>query len=239
MKFAYLTEPPFNFRDRSGNITGCDVELARAILMDIGMDHVKFVETDFASLIPGLTEGSWQMITGLFKTPDRASKVRFTQPIWALPDGLLLRASNESNIQAYGSLATDQSLRLAVVSDQVQHQTALELGVDQKQIKVYKDYESAATALRTGDVDAFASFARAHFGFIHLHNAQDLTCVPISCEEKRPACGAFAVRLHDKSFVKDLDLALYRYLGSRAHRDMMAGFGFSPDDINLLMMQSA
>lgn len=239
MKFAYLIEPPFNFRDLSGYITGCDVELARAILMDIGMDNVQFVETDFASLIPGLAEGRWQMTTGLFKTPERATKVRFTQPIWALPDGLLLRKSNGLNIQGYGSIAGDQSLRLAVVSDQIQHQTALDCGIDQRQISVYKDYESAAAAVRGSDVDAFASVARAHSGFIHMLSVHDLTCVPIRGEEKRPAFGAFAVHVNDEDFAKNLDLSLSRYLGSIAHRDIMAGFGFSPDDINLLFMQNA
>ncbi len=29
MKFAYLIEPPFNYREDDGTVTGCDVELAR------------------------------------------------------------------------------------------------------------------------------------------------------------------------------------------------------------------
>ena len=32
MKFAYLIEPPFNFRDERGAITGCDVELAKRVV---------------------------------------------------------------------------------------------------------------------------------------------------------------------------------------------------------------
>lgn len=30
MKFAYLIEPPFNFLSETGEVTGCDVELAKA-----------------------------------------------------------------------------------------------------------------------------------------------------------------------------------------------------------------
>ncbi|WP_348528988.1 transporter substrate-binding domain-containing protein [Mesorhizobium australicum] len=93
-KFAYLIEPPFNYRDADGTVTGCDVALARTVLGMVGLHDVEMVETEFAHLLPALSEGRWQMTTGLFATEERRWIAAFSRPIWALPDGLLVRKGN-------------------------------------------------------------------------------------------------------------------------------------------------
>jgi polar amino acid transport system substrate-binding protein len=70
-KFAYLIEPPFNYHDADGTVTGCDVALARTILGMVGLHDVEMVEAEFAHLLPGLSEDRWQMTTGLFATEER------------------------------------------------------------------------------------------------------------------------------------------------------------------------
>lgn len=90
MKFAYLIEPPFNFRKDDGIVTGCDVELAKVILKRIGIDAFELVEAESAELLPGVAEGRWKMTTGLFGTTERRRVAAFSRPIWALPDGLLV-----------------------------------------------------------------------------------------------------------------------------------------------------
>lgn len=57
MKFAYLIEPPFNYRDENNIITGCDVELARYVLNELGINNIEFFEAEFADLLPGLANG--------------------------------------------------------------------------------------------------------------------------------------------------------------------------------------
>ncbi len=71
MKFAYLIEPPFNYVDAAGRITGCDVELARHVFSQLGLEPFKPVETEFGELLPGLADGRWRMTTGLFSTEKR------------------------------------------------------------------------------------------------------------------------------------------------------------------------
>ena len=56
INFAYLIEPPFNYRSADGAVTGCDVELARTALGMIGIHDFEMVETEFAQLLPGLAE---------------------------------------------------------------------------------------------------------------------------------------------------------------------------------------
>jgi len=57
MKFAYLIEPPFNYVDAAGRVTGCDVELARYVFAEIGITDFEPVETEFAELLPGVVDG--------------------------------------------------------------------------------------------------------------------------------------------------------------------------------------
>ena len=63
-------------------------------------------------------------------------------------------------------MASQPDIRLAVIRDQVQHRSAIEFGVSDYQIAVFETYEDAAMAVRTGAVDAYASVARAHGGFM-------------------------------------------------------------------------
>lgn len=80
MRSAYLIEPPFNYRNETGDVTGCDVELARVILAMIGIRDIEFIEAEFSQLLPGLNENLWDMTTGLFDTAERRRSLRSAVP---------------------------------------------------------------------------------------------------------------------------------------------------------------
>ena len=155
MKFAYLVEPPFNYVDGTGRVTGCDVEVARYVFQHIGIDEVEFVETTFAQLLPGLAEDSWQMTTGLFASDERRQSALFSDSIWALSDGLLVRSADVDRIDGYRAIANTDGLKIAVIRDQLQHQTALKHGILPNEILVFETYAEAADAVQDGRVDAY------------------------------------------------------------------------------------
>lgn len=234
MKFAYLIEPPFNYVNINGHVTGCDIELARHVFQELEISHFEPVETEFAELLPGLGDGRWRMTTGLFGTEERRQAAQFTRPIWALPDGLLVRDGNPLGLTGYRSLASSSHARLAVIRDQFQHRSAVEFGVSDQQIAVFETYTEAAKAVRNGVVDAYASVGRAHSGFIEQNTDWKLDLVLVSAEEKPPAFGSFAVSLDDTGFLNDVDAVLSKFLGSDAHRQMVAAFGFSQAEVDLV-----
>ena len=80
MKFAYLIEPPFNFVDGDGRVTGCDVELARLVCAALERGPFAPIETEFAELLPGLRTGRWRMTTGMFATTARQQDAAFSRP---------------------------------------------------------------------------------------------------------------------------------------------------------------
>jgi len=235
VRFAYLIEPPFNYVDRAGRLTGCDVELARYVSGALGLPGFEPIETQFSNLLPGLQTGAWDMTTGLFSTPERQRLAHFSRPIWALPDGLLVKHGNPDGLRGYASFAERPALRLAVVRDQVQHQTAQAAGVSDGQVQVFASYNAAADAVLTGRVNAHASVARAHVGYVSQHPGCGLGMVDVSLEEATPAPGAFAVSRDDPGILDAVNQALSGFLGTKAHRDMMQSFGFSAEDVGLTL----
>lgn len=235
MKFAYLIEPPFNYKDEHGLITGCDVELAKTVLKAVGISEIELVEAEFAALLPGLNNGAWQMTTGLFATEQRQHIAAFSRPIWALADGLLVQQGNPKDLTGYRSLAQLDDALLAVIQDQFQHHTAIEFGIPETRIKLFSTYEDAAQAVLNGVVDAYASVSRAHSGYLGQHKDLALEIVNVPTLEKLPAFGCFGFHKQDDELKKAVDQALAAYLGSAQHRAMMATFGFSDAEVNLIV----
>jgi polar amino acid transport system substrate-binding protein len=233
LKFAYLIEPPFNYREPDGTVTGCDVELARYVLKAIG-DAFEPVEAEFAELLPGLGQGHWRMTTGLFATEERKRHALFSRPIWALPDGLLVAKDNPLGLTGYRS-AAGRGIRVAAIRDQVQHRAALDFGVSPDRLHIFDTYEQAANAVATGAADAYVSVARAHSGFLAQHPELQLGIVTIPANEKPAARGSFGFALHDMELCRAVDAILDRFIGTPEHRAMMARFGFDDAEIDLLL----
>lgn len=234
MKFSYLIEPPFNFIDAAGRVTGCDVELARYVYGELGIADFEPVETKFAELLPGLVDGRWRMTTGLFGTKERRKVAQFSRPIWALPDGLLVKEGNPRGLTGYKSVAECSDARLAVIRDQFQHRSATEFGIAEDRIVICETYTEAATAVREGCVDAYASVGRAHSGFIEQHQGWTLELVVVPKEEKPAAFGSFAFNLGDTALLNEVDEILSEFIGTKAHREMVAPFGFSSQEVDLV-----
>lgn len=235
MKFAYLIEPPFNYVDADGRVTGCDVELARKIWSELGIADFEPIETEFAELLPGVAASRWRMTTGLFATDERRKTAQFSCPIWALPDGLLVRDGNPLGLKGFRSVAESNQTKLAVIRDQFQHRSAVEFGVSEERIIVFDTYTEAADAVRTGEADAYASVGRAHAGFIEQHSDWTLELVQVPAEEKPPAFGSFAFSLADKQLRKGVDSVLSKFLGTEAHREMVSRFGFTDDEVDMVV----
>ena len=235
VKFAYLIEPPFNYKTDVGAVTGCDVELAKIILTRIGIESFEPIEAEFAELLPGVANGRWQMTTGLFATTERRQLAAFSRPIWALPDGLLIGMGNPKGIFGYQSIANNKHCTLAVIRDQLQHRSAVEFGISQSQIRVFENYTDAANSVLNGSTDAYASVERAHTGFLDINPDSEMEVVRVPASEKEPAFGSFGFSLQDDELRTRVDDALCTYLGSAEHRTMMKGYGFTDGEIDLVI----
>jgi polar amino acid transport system substrate-binding protein len=234
MIFAFLEEPPFCFTESSSAVSGCDVELARAVCERLGFDFQP-IATEFAHLLPGLADERWTMTTGLFVSDERQKLVDFSRPIWALADGLLVAEGNPRKLAGYRSLAADGTALLGVIAGQVQGHTALENGVPPERLSIFATQAEAAEAVAGGAVHAYASVAMAHRGYVARMSGAPFTVIDVPTAEKQPAFGAFALRKTDAALREAIDACLGDILGSRWHRDLMARYGFSEADIDRVL----
>lgn len=179
--FAYLDEPPFCWPAAGGTAQGCDVELVTAALQALGVTGFEQKLTTFAELLPGLASGRWTLTTPLFVTTERQELVDFSRRVWALADGLLVRAADRERLTSYRAVAV-AGARLVVVGGQVQEQAGLAAGIAPERVIRVATQEEAVAAVRDGDADAYASVAMAHRGYLARQPNDELTVVTVAAE---------------------------------------------------------
>ena len=92
---AEMTFPPFEFQDeKSKDYVGFDMDLARALAKEMGME-LEIQSMGFDALIPALDSGTIDMIaSGVSITPERQQKVAFSAPYYK--SGLSILVKNEN-----------------------------------------------------------------------------------------------------------------------------------------------
>ena len=228
---AYIDEPPFCFPVVNG-AEGYDVEVALCVLAAMGVREVEARLVTFADLLTGLVTGRWRINTPLFVTPERQDLVLFSRGVWALADGLLVRAGDVSTILGYEALVENRALRLVVVAGQVQEHSALKAGLTSDRILRVVSPEQAVEAVVSGQADAYASVARAHRGFLQREPDPTLAVVDLDAAKgPSPAVGAYGFAKRDGAFRDVFDIALNGFLGSPDHRGIMDRYGFVDADM--------
>lgn len=107
------TYRPFSYHEGgSGDITGYDVEVIKAVASKLGVT-AKFEETQWDGIFAGLEAGRFDVIANQVSiTPERKSKYNFSAP-YTLSTGVIVVRSDNTSITSFASLAgkiTAQSL---------------------------------------------------------------------------------------------------------------------------------
>ncbi|TFB71342.1 amino acid ABC transporter substrate-binding protein [Cryobacterium glaciale] len=107
------TYRPFSFHeDGSGELTGYDVEVARAVAAELGVDAV-FEEAQWDAIFAGLTAGRWDTIANQVSiTPERLEAYEFSTP-YTYSTGVIVVPADNTSITSFASLdglTTAQSL---------------------------------------------------------------------------------------------------------------------------------
>jgi polar amino acid transport system substrate-binding protein len=202
--------------------------VAAATVGRAGLGPLAVVQVTFAELIPGLVAGHWHLNTGMFVTAERRRQVRFTRPIWTVPDGLIVRASAAGQFSSYEDIAGDPGVRLGVVVQQVQGDAARRAGVPSDRLVVFATQDEAVRAVRTGEVDAVASTAIGNRALLARRSDGRLATVDLRVEA---AVGAFSVSPEQTALAETLDAALAGFLGSPEHRAIMHRHGFTDREL--------
>ncbi len=88
------TWPPMTYHDEAGELTGFDVEVAKAIAEKLGV-KAEFVETDWDSLIAGLGVGRFDIIVNeVTPTEERKQTYDFSDPYTYVYDVVITKEEN-------------------------------------------------------------------------------------------------------------------------------------------------
>lgn len=80
LRVGFSTFVPWAMKDKTGQFIGFEIDVARRLAEDIGVEAV-FVPTKWSGIIPALLTGKFDIIIGgMGITPQRNLKVNFTRP---------------------------------------------------------------------------------------------------------------------------------------------------------------
>lgn len=80
LRVGFSTFVPWAMKDKKGGYTGFEIEVAKQLAADMGVE-VDFVPTKWSGIIPALLTGKFDIIIGgMGITPERNLKVNFSEP---------------------------------------------------------------------------------------------------------------------------------------------------------------
>lgn len=149
-----LGSPPFGMNDAAMNATGSDVETARLLARDLGVE-LEIVQTTGANRIPFLQTGKADLvISSLSVTPEREKVIDFSTPYAQIQS--VVAAPKAVQIRGFADLA---GKRVATARGTTNDRLATEGVKDAKGAEIvrFDDDATLVTALASGQVDIVAT----------------------------------------------------------------------------------
>jgi len=241
VRVGYANEAPYAFRDSSsGRVTGEAPEIARIVFGQMGVGEIDGVLTEFGSLIPGLQAGRFDVIAaGMYITPERCAQVAFSEPTYAVGEGLVVAAGNPLALHSYQDVLDHPTASLGVVAGAIERRYAEAVGIPEARIVTFPDALSALAGVRASRVSAYGGTALTVRDLI----AKDSNGVeeaepfsdPMIAGESVTGYGAFAFRLDDDALLAAFNRQLSTFIGTPGHLALVQPFGFTarerPGDI--------
>lgn len=237
IRVGFPNQVPYAYATAKGQLTGADAELARMVVERMGIGEMDGVLTEFASLIPGLKAGRFDVVLAMFVNPKRCAEIAFAEPIYGIGQALVVQSGNPKSIMSYDDLITRDDVTFAIMSGAVQGIYAKKLDIPESRVMGFPDGPSAVAAVGTGRADAFGisslsarrlvEAAGADAGVELVSGFKD----PVIDGKAARGYGAFGFRKEDADLLAEFNAALGEILGSPEHLETIKGFGFAEDNL--------
>ena len=177
------TWSPWTFHDEDGDLTGFDIEVARAIAAELGVE-ASFAEGEWDGLLAGLDSGRYDtMANGVSVTEEREEKYDFTDPY--AYNTIVVITRGDSDIASMGDLAgkTTANTLGSSYAFLAEANGATNTGVD--------DFNQTIELLEAGRIDATLNDEVVFYDYMAQHPDADLK---IAAENDEPTHVAFPLR---------------------------------------------
>ena len=144
------TYPPMEYRDESGNMTGFDVEMAKALGESMGME-VKFQSVAWEGIFGGLDVDKYDcIISSVSMTPERLENYEFTTPYLANGQVIVVKPGDESIKEAKDLASKKVGVQAGTTADTSVTKYEQEHGID---LTRYDEIIQTFAAMETGRID--------------------------------------------------------------------------------------
>lgn len=237
IRIGYAVEPPYIFLKPGGEVTGAEAEVARKVVADLGIQRIAWRLTEFERLISELEAARVDaIVAGMFITPERAARVRFSEPTFHVQQGLLVASGNPHQLHSYAQVAAMPEVKIAVISGAIEADLLEQLGASRAQLVSAPDALTGRVAVETGAVDGLALSALT-IRWMALQDQLGRTEMARPfvqddiVNEQYLGYGAVAFRQGDDQLRAAWNQALQQFIGTPQHLDLIAPFGFSDAEL--------
>lgn len=228
IRIAFANEPPYAQISSDGvSVTGAAPDVARAVMVELGVAEVAGVVTDWSAMIPALQAGRFDLITaGLSINPERCQEILFSEPDVCFTEVLVVQSGNPLGFSSVADLAGAQELKLAVIPGNAEEALALAAGVDSSKFVPVADARSMMEVFMGGRANAFMApdltaadlLATTEGGTEAAEIVTDLPDAPVKC------AGA-GFRKDDEEFRDSYNAALQQLKDDGRFEEILTPYG--------------
>ncbi len=154
--FTASDQPPFYFVDKDGNFSGYDVDLAKKIAEELGINLVISREAvSFNDLVTIVSSGKADIaVSKLSRTLPRSRTVKFSTPYMTFRQGLLfnrLQLAKVAGAEKVKSYVRNYTGSIGVIENS-SYASYAKINFPHAQIKEYATWDKAIEALTKGEV---------------------------------------------------------------------------------------
>lgn len=234
IRVGFPNQVPYAYATPDGKLTGADAEVARKVIQRMGIKEMDPTLTEFASLIPGLKSSRFDIILAMFVNPQRCAQVTFSEPIYGIGQGLIVKAGNPLGIKDYDDIVK-RDVKFAIMSGAIQGIYSKKLGILESRVLSFPDGPSAINAVTAGRADVFGISSLSGRKMVEaagpsvelISNFKD----PVIDGKPARGYGAFAFRQEDTDLIAAFNAALKSFLGTPEHLETIKPFGFTAENL--------
>ncbi|HAK47497.1 MAG TPA: amino acid ABC transporter substrate-binding protein [Spirochaeta sp.] len=201
LKVGLSTFVPWAMLDKKGDIVGFEVDVAKQLADDMGVE-IDFIQTKWSGIIPALLTGKFDIIIGgMSITPERNISVNFTDAYEYSGQSIVANIDRAPGLTTLEQLNNpDIVLAARTGSTSV---TAIEQFLPNAEVRLFDDEPQGVQELLNGRVDAWVS--SFPFPQLQAEKYPDKLYIPITPAIFREEPISFAVRKGEHDFMNFLN----------------------------------